>query len=218
MRFAMFFSFTRTPLFALLNEFSLCLVPPCVLSPSQIIAKLKANGTFPLWYVGGTPGSKVQGVKRPSPDSPNKTPPVKFVTPSPRKDMVAPPPWEDESQLAPPQKQEPSSKIYIVETFKLCTTRKDKNGKGISTLDSKEELKQLKCLYKPDYNGKPFPHWETSPRFTNIADKTILKHLSPSEFEMATYEILDQGHPDNLKMLAEFEIWAKDNVFIYPRK
>jgi len=126
------------------------------------------------------------------------------------------PPWmQDEKQQGQPKK---NAELFLDGLqLRLFTARKDSNGKGIATLAFKEELKQAKCHFKPEYNGKSFPHWLTT-QFTNIANKFVLQHLSETDFEMCCFEIYDHAHPENIKMLDEFNVWAKDNKFIHPRK
>ncbi len=90
--------------------------------------------------------------------------------------------------------------------LRLFTARK-LNGVPLQTLSSKDELKANGCHYHADYNGKPFPHWVTTPN-TNVANKFVLQHLSQGDYEQVKRKIEEHGHPANLAMLAEFDRWA----------
>jgi len=51
-------------------------------------------------------------------------------------------------------------------------------------------------------------------RTCNIATTNVLKHLNAAELEKATAKIREHGHPDNIRMLADFAQWAKSNPFM----
>ncbi len=145
------------------------------------------------------------GVKRECGTSDDLQPQAKMTKfSSPSKGLERPPWFQD---------TENTIEVLMPEGLRLFTARK-LNGVPLTTLTTKEELKAASCHYKPDFNGKPFPHWVTT-AYTNVANKYVLQHLSQQDFALATAAIKKNGHPDNLKILEEFDLWAVNTTFAH---
>jgi len=134
---------------------------------------------------------------------------------SPAKPKSAAVPW---SPYEADDQEEQVSADRIVQAgsdiFHAGTVRVNSQGQEIETAETnKRERFRSKEWSWISYKVTKNPHWLSS-ETCNIATTNVLKHLNAAELEKATAKIREHGHPDNIRMLADFAQWAKSNPFM----